>query len=242
VSTPPLITPGFFGKVPALGDFVSRALPRAFLEPWDAWLQEALHYSRQQLGEDAWLNCYLSSPLWHFALSAGLCGSTAWAGVLMPSVDRVGRYYPLVIAVPLPARPSLLGLVGDPWFEQVAETALLALDERLDMDAFTTRVQALGLPAPGLEVSPANPVWHCPVDVQDAKAFAQVRGELAGFLLELAGPPVSLWWGSGSEQRIDPCLLVCYGLPPPHRFAGLLAGDWQRWGWNDWPPVTADTV
>ena len=30
-------------------------------------------------------------PIWRFVLLPGLIGSNGWAGVLMPSVDRVGR-------------------------------------------------------------------------------------------------------------------------------------------------------
>ena len=33
---------GFWGKLPARGDFVRAGLPRSFVEPWDAWLQSAL--------------------------------------------------------------------------------------------------------------------------------------------------------------------------------------------------------
>ena len=29
---------GFFGKLPATGDFVCRGLPDAFRKPWDSWL------------------------------------------------------------------------------------------------------------------------------------------------------------------------------------------------------------
>ena len=42
--------PGFYGKIPLLGDFVSRRLPRHFIEPWDSWLQSAFAASREQLG------------------------------------------------------------------------------------------------------------------------------------------------------------------------------------------------
>ena len=95
---------GFFGKLPALGDFVERALPAEFVTPWDAWLQRAIAASRASLGEQ-WLDIYLTSPLWRFVLGAGPCGARAWAGVMMPSVDRVGRYFPLTVAAPLPAGP-----------------------------------------------------------------------------------------------------------------------------------------
>ena len=36
----------------------------------------------------------------------GTAGEQGWAGVLMPSVDRVGRYFPLTIALPLGEGPA----------------------------------------------------------------------------------------------------------------------------------------
>uniref|UniRef100_UPI0013C2CB68 type VI secretion system-associated protein TagF n=1 Tax=Pseudomonas viridiflava TaxID=33069 RepID=UPI0013C2CB68 len=51
----------------------------------------------------AWLDAYLVSPLWRFAVPANLLGSQPVAGVMMPSIDRVGRYFPLTIACLLPA-------------------------------------------------------------------------------------------------------------------------------------------
>ena len=236
--TPSLALPGFFGKLPACGDFVSRQLPRSFLDPWDQWLQAAIVHSRQQLGDD-WLACYLHSPLWRFLLSAGLCGQPAHAGVLMPSVDRVGRYYPLVIAAPLPAGPNPLALLTAPWFEAAAQLALAGLDEQLDLETFARRVEALGLPDAGPAFYPDTPTWHCPVDVSDPAAFAAVVSSLAGGLLERCHPAYSVWWGSGSVPRIAPCLLLCQGLPAPDRFTALLAGDWERWGWQEWPAPVA---
>ena len=85
------LTPGFYGKVPALGDFVTRRLPReGFLDTWDAWLSEGMRQTKASMGE-AWLPTYLTSPVWRFAVSSGVCGPVPWAGVLMPSVDRVGK-------------------------------------------------------------------------------------------------------------------------------------------------------
>ncbi len=108
---------GYFGKLPQRGDFVSSGLGRDFLDIWDQWLQDAIACSRDQLG-DAWLDIYLTSPIWRFLLCDGICGGSAWAGVLIPSVDKVGRYYPLTIAAPLPAgsNPMQFSVLADDWF------------------------------------------------------------------------------------------------------------------------------
>ncbi|WP_338114240.1 type VI secretion system-associated protein TagF, partial [Thiorhodococcus mannitoliphagus] len=52
-------TPGFYGKLPGLGDFVSRRLPVDFTQPWDLWLRESLASSQAQMGDD-WLSAYLT--------------------------------------------------------------------------------------------------------------------------------------------------------------------------------------
>jgi type VI secretion system protein ImpM len=39
--------PGWFGKLPSLGDFASRRLPDAFVSRWDRWLQGGLARARE---------------------------------------------------------------------------------------------------------------------------------------------------------------------------------------------------
>jgi type VI secretion system protein ImpM len=80
-----------------------------FLATWDTWLAEGLLQLRQQQGE-AWLAAYLASPSWRFLLMPGAmpgaAGAQAWAGVLMPSVDKVGRYFPFTLVWPLAVLPG----------------------------------------------------------------------------------------------------------------------------------------
>jgi type VI secretion system protein ImpM len=88
---------GFHGKIPARGDFVQAGLPREFTDPWDHWMQRMVAASRTVLGE-AWLPAWLEAAVWRFVLSSGICGPGAVIGLWMPSVDRVGRYFPLTLA------------------------------------------------------------------------------------------------------------------------------------------------
>jgi type VI secretion system protein ImpM len=88
---------GFYGKLPARGDFVRAVLPRDFTDRWDAWLAQAIAGSRESMGKD-WLPAFLEAPVWRFTLSAGLCGNRAALGLMLPSVDRAGRYFPLTFA------------------------------------------------------------------------------------------------------------------------------------------------
>ena len=140
---------GFYGKLPCRGDFMQRRTPQGFVDVWDAWLQECLHESRRQLGE-RWLETYLTSPIWRFVLAEGICGESAYAGVMLPSVDRVGRYFPLTLISPLEPGSCLLEAAcatGRAWFDAAEALALKALDAGdLDVQAFDAEVDAL----PGL--------------------------------------------------------------------------------------------
>ncbi|HEU5443177.1 MAG TPA: type VI secretion system-associated protein TagF, partial [Steroidobacteraceae bacterium] len=123
---PEISQTGFYGKLPCRGDFMQRRAPQGFVDGWDAWLQECLHASRQQLGE-RWLDLYLTSPVWRFVLTEGICGESAYAGVMLPSVDRVGRYFPLTLVSPLQPGSCLLEAAcgtGRAWFDAVEELAL----------------------------------------------------------------------------------------------------------------------
>src|SRR5438105_12091900 len=102
VLEPNSLIPGWYGKIPSLGDFASRRLPQPFISAWDAWLQHAMAASRADLGQ-RWLDVYLLSPIWRFALFPDVVGQMGWAGLLMPSVDKVGRHFPLTLAAPLGA-------------------------------------------------------------------------------------------------------------------------------------------
>ena len=134
----------WFGKLPFLGDFASRRLPESFIRPWDEWLQPGLAAARDAIG-DPWLDLYLTFPVWRFVLPAGLLGDTCWIGVLLPSVDRVGRCFPLTICEPL-ARSTLedAGLIGiDLHLAALAGAGIEALDADA-VDFLEQRLAGLG--------------------------------------------------------------------------------------------------
>ena len=226
---------GFYGKLPAKGDFLSRNLSRDFVDCWDDWLQSGMQDSRQAFGE-AWLQIYLTSPLWRYVLPAGVCGTAAWAGVLMPSMDKVGRYFPMTVAVPLsePVSPLMIAANSQSWFEAVESCLLEALDdEALDLDTFDEKLQAFVI----------DDNSHSPVDVagsldqgirtslDDALDVPKALLDLSISTLHESLDRCSAWWGQGSE-RVSPCLVLCRGLPGPGKFAAMLDGNWSAHGWT----------
>ncbi|MEN8179350.1 MAG: type VI secretion system-associated protein TagF [Pseudomonadota bacterium] len=229
---------GFFGKLPSHGDFVSRHLPRSFTDPWDNWLQSVIANSREQLTE-GWLDIYLTSPIWRFALSSGLCGDTPWTGVVMPSVDRVGRYFPLTLAVPLDGKSNLMRLLTDTddWFLTAEDLALSSLEDNFDIDDFDQSIQALR--PPPLCAGPeelgrfrtSRPAWQ--FSLSAVNGSEQNLACIGQTLLNNQFQAYSLWWTQGSE-RISPSLLITEGLPPVSGFSGFLDGDWNKWGWGQY--------
>jgi type VI secretion system protein ImpM len=148
---------GWFGKVPALGDFASRRLPESFVARWDPWLQLGLMASREMLGE-RWLEVYLNAPIRRFELAPGVVDQQAWVGILMASVDRVGRHFPLTMAVALAAGapPASRAMEADAWFAGIGALALRALDLSFTVEQLEEGLAAL--PYPALDERSAPPL------------------------------------------------------------------------------------
>lgn len=213
--------PGWYGKLPALGDFARRRLPDSFVERWDAWLQQCLQASRATLGE-GWLQQYLGAPVWRFLLLPGAMGSAGWAGVLLPSVDRVGRYFPLTVCARLPESTPLGSSLAEleQWLAELAACALLGLDA----DCGPLRLEAAlpGLTPPALPAEAMGPEvlpGLRPVHAGAARQTGLLDG-LAARLLPRSLDGESVWWCCDPDQGCTG--FHCRGLPAPQAFAGML--------------------
>ena len=215
---------GFFGKIPSHGDFITRDLPRSFLDGWDTWLQGCIAQSKTQLG-GGWLDVYLTSPIWRFALMPGVCGAEPSAGILMPSVDRVGRYFPLTIATSQAGEVNPLQLPGvaDRWFDAAEAIALRALDDdRFEANAMHDALKAIGdITVEAQRTEPAatmGAAWSLILVGSHATTLAAA---LAHTLTQRQAAAYSLWWTAGVET---PAALLVAGLPEPSCFVDLLHG------------------
>lgn len=212
------MTAGFYGKLAGRGDFLSRDLPPAFIEAWDAWLAAGMAASQGELGA-AWLDAYLVSPLWRFAVPAHLLGSQPVVGVLMPSIDRVGRYFPLTIASLLPADADIASVVGgdEQWFDRAEALLLSTLEPEADVGQFEQGVQALGAPV----ATTRTPVSGLGGLLRSDATTPQARLAL---LAQLSCDGATCWWGHGSGQ-VAAGLWRCQGLPAAQDFVRLLIGN-----------------
>ncbi|MFV0492494.1 MAG: type VI secretion system-associated protein TagF [Pseudorhodobacter sp.] len=217
---------GAFGKLPALGDFLRMNLTPGFIDPWDRWLQEGLVLARGAL-DAAWQEAYFSAPIWRFTLSPGLAGAAPVIGVMMASVDRVGRQFPLTLASPLPDGASAVfaHFLSLPLFEALDEIALAALEDDMTRDLLQDRLAALDLPSrPGGISIRQGPAGLTATGVgQDL-----LMPELAAGLVEGGFRAPSVWSAETAEGMR---MMVCEGLPAGGQLVGLFdmaAPVWRR--------------
>lgn len=235
----PAAAPGFFGKLLERGDFLCRRLPGEFVRAWDTWLQSGLLDFRERCGEP-WLEAFLVGPVWRFLIPSGIAGTATWAGVLMPSVDRVGRYFPLTIAGSAPKRRNPLAVLAhtETWFDSLQTLALDALDERLTVEQLDAALIDLG--AIGCEETDADPLGSAPSsDVQSWRLGltppARIRERLpavAHLALTALFRQYEVWWTEGAE-RVAPSLLVNRRPLDAAALSSLYTGDWPTDRWID---------
>ncbi len=220
IEEPRAAVPGWYGKLPSLGDFATRRLPVEFVKAWDACLQDVIPASRDALAE-RWFDCYLTMPIWRFVFLPGLVTQSGWAGVLMPRVDRVGRHFPLTVAAELPSHAAAARAVfeGAEWFAGLEDAALAVLDPARGADDLDDALARSGLAAPPA-VGPggsSQPLRALP----SVDAFGPLaEGEALRAWSESTGWR-ALWWTRG---RVDgeSLMLGCAGLPTAEEFGWLL--------------------
>ena len=243
---------GFYGKLPTHGDFLRRRTSDAFVAGWDAWLQAGMAASQAALG-DRWLDVYLTSPAWRFVCAAGACGPAPVAGVLVPSIDRVGRYFPLTVVAELsPDTPIVTVAMQASAFFTAAEQLLvdtLAVED-VNFDHFDARVADLRMQlahmggattevvlqpaATSLLMGGAN--WQLPIE--SSGDLGTVFGQLLSRQMEGVYQPLVMWWTEGSAM-VDPSCLIGAGLPSPPTFGAFLDGTWAK---HRWRAVPADVT
>jgi type VI secretion system protein ImpM len=164
---------------------------------------------------DLWLERFLASPIWCFSASGGCAGDHSFAGVLMPSLDRIGRYYPLSIVALISTEESAAEIAAGAvqWFARLEAAALSCLADNFDFEAFDSALASEPLPT-ARGGATAHPAGLAP------PAAAMPR--LLGCLLEQNAVPYSLWWTSGSPTVAAGCRAF-QGLPPQEEFHKLLA-------------------
>lgn len=225
----PAAATGWYGKLASLGDFAHRRLPQPFVDAMDTWLAAGMEASRQQLGPQ-WLDVYLTGPVWRFALAPGVLDGQWWFGVMMPSVDKVGRYFPLLAARPATIAPESAAAVEAlaAWYAHVSAAVLDTLQPQSSVESFEA---ALASAPPWVDEVPARRPSLERLAGRDRYRFdgdAALPQWVAGIglreALQLCGGK-SLWWPDHAHTP-DTSLSLSPGLPDAGSFALLLEGRW----------------
>lgn len=218
-SLQPIATIGFTGKVPINADYVTRFLPPVFTEFWDHWVDEGIQESKKSLGAE-WQSAFLVAPVWHISILPGILGPTGWLGVMIPSVDQSGRYYPMLVASSfssdqhhLPASELIL--------ERLEGIAIAALDEGITLQALEILCQQekLNQSESLLCQTVASPLEG---SVSDYSFKLNLHPELSTLCLSgngtsrLLGSPVCFW--SSGSPFMKPAVHFFAELPEPSFF------------------------
>ena len=235
---------GLFGKLPAHGDFIYRDLPSHFINAWDTWLQGFIAHSQQELG-DSWLDIYLTSPIWRFVFSDGIFDRYHWAGIVLPSVDRVGRYFPFSIATRIATAANPFSLIQqNNWFTRIEDLALSALDGQMLLDDLVIEINKQKI-----NIEPTTPMQLQTKAADTTGSVLQFNESittpeqaypyLLDGLLRGSAPTYSVWTTANGSERVVPVLAATQGLPGLRHTTALLDGNWLDSGWSLIAPLSS---
>ena len=161
---------------------------------------------------------------------------------MLPSVDRVGRYFPLTVAAPIREEsvdvPSTLRS-AHVWLESLEELALEALSPELDFEAFDAKLAGLAMPGqvtvsatataaddtvPLVEPTPRFEAW--PLDGAAETALERLLQERS-----LPVHAAALWMTNGGET-IGACVAASERVISGTQFCALLDGRWSDHEWT----------
>ncbi len=208
---------GIYGKLPAHGDFVSVNLDAPLTAGMYKWCNQVIFDSREKMGEIPWLKAYLVSPVWRFCFPVPEQTGKAVAGVMLPSVDAAGRYFPLFMLFGLDAdRVSTTWLFKEatPLLSALEQAGLEALQRQMDLEALKRLIQQRTVDLSLGEV----------LELPNSTALVQHRLHLLLDLMvgDLGG---SLWWSTMSLKDKDKPFCSFAGLPQSDGYEALITGN-----------------
>ncbi len=230
-SGPPLL--GWFGKLPAVGDYAGRGLPVALREAVYAWFADGMARLVERHG-DQWQATYQLSPVWHFAMNPGVWDARALTGCVAPSIDRVGRCSPL--AAMRSIEPELIAAHLPPlsdWSCKVEALLRRTIAEGMAVESVQVELDA-ALRAEGPLHASAGHACNEPHSTGDILAELGIGDggspywfswpDLPDRFAERSGR--SFWWAEPSPAQ-PPRQVIHNGAPDAELFELLTAG-WVR--------------
>ncbi len=133
--------------MPCSGDFVTRRLPSGFVNIWDRFV--AMHIVPLLSKNLEWPANGL-----RFLVGPDQAGPNAFAGLIVPSCDTIGRVFPLTIAdtITFSADPAPIAA----WFAEVTGPALDAAEGIIDVGELDLALE--GCASPQLRPTTLSPL------------------------------------------------------------------------------------
>ncbi|MBT0957256.1 type VI secretion system-associated protein TagF [Alphaproteobacteria bacterium KMM 3653] len=212
---------GMFGKLPAKGDFLTRAIPPDVLSYWESWLEKAVGGAKQHL-ENNWGQIYQMAPVWRFWIGPEVFGQPI-AGVWAASVDRVGRQFPLTLVLSGAGVDHPVPPLTDPmeeWYGALESGLLHAQSEAFDgdVDRWIAR-----LPLPRAEACAMGEDRRNAFFAYGEYGLDQMLTDVRDHDHQLAALGRSYWWTKGNAY-VGPAMIAQDGMPDAASFAAMLRG------------------
>lgn len=194
--------PAWFGKIPAAGDFVSHRFPHALQLFWDQWIRTGLARMQEER-PDEWRGRFARGPIWNFVIPPSSAIDMVQIGIFSPSVDRVGRLYPLCISQMAPANalPQIdTARLGD-FLAALGEVLGAVFRQRLGPGDVDCRIASVA--SPFAAATGGDEIMSI-LGRDTCAPGAAARTELPRFDLERslrAGMDFSLWWTSSLARH-----------------------------------------
>ena len=157
----------------------------------------------------------------------GICGEAMWAGTLMPSVDKVGRYFPLTIALQTSASAHPLAMVtpGLEWYARLEHISLAMLDVGATVDDLDQGLAAVPFPVLDANAQELALWWKNSgagaklIDLGLPPALSELMQHAALDVFMTLAANKSLWWTADQPK------LHCFNGMPPSSFFSILLGN-----------------
>lgn len=225
---------GLFGKLPARRDFISQAVPRTFLRLWEPWLEQGIVEGRNRLGASEWEAAFRAAPIWRFWLGADLCG-TAILGAFMPSMDAVGRYFPLTLIGFQEDKP-VVSPNNDPQhalFEKIEMVLLSALEPGTTFEKLLVELDDLNHSGPfdetGVSTAAAEIKFGTQLEDRPPLSLVELFAVRRLAYQDCGIAAATFWWTAGGAH-FKPVGLMRRHLPETGLFTGMLTGHLTRRG------------
>jgi type VI secretion system protein ImpM len=164
------LTAWLFGKLPTHGDFVFRGLSMEQRDRLDLWLSEEMEVAREQFGA-GFEESYDNAPPWCFSANAA---DGRWnGGAICPSMDSVGRRFPIIVARNGLAAEETVGAA-----QLCVDAIYRAFEESMTVDALSAALAEL---APEKTEGDAETKWW--VEDENHEPLVRLEGEFPAGLV-----------------------------------------------------------